>query len=207
MTTPRDNLLPMNATAFEDAQSQTSARLLDSPVDVIRAARKGATAPAKLLAHLAWERSIHHPSEIEETQRQRIDSSFADHLSYGTPAALEQEIFLDTGVAAKVRDFWEVNRGEWPDFYVCIPVGPGHPQPPADLSGVLISALSRKNVRDWPNIRLEGRAEPVVQKVSVGCQMRVRVMPTPVDGKPRLPVRPFIAVGVIVKIRARLEKL
>ena len=203
----RDNLLPANATAFEDAQSQTSARLLDAPVHVVRDARKGATAPKQLLGALGWERSVHHPSADEAVMRARIDSAFADHLSYGAPAALENEIALDTGVSVVVRDFWEKPGGAWPDFFVCIPVGPGHPAPPDDLTPILLSALTRKNVRDWPLVRLEGRADHVVQEVSVGCQIRIKVMPRPIDGRVRERVIPRIGVGVIVKIRAKLERL
>ena len=207
MTIDRDNLLPANATAFEDAQSQTSARLLEAPVQVIRDARMGASAPSQLLPFLAWERSVHHPSTDTATMRGRIDASFADHLSYGTPAALENEIFLDTGVAVTVREYWEKPGASWPDFFVCIPVGPGHPAPPSDLGPILRSALSRKNVRDWPNIRLEGRADPATAQVSVGLQVRLRVNPEPIDGKVRARVIPRIGVGLIVKIRAKLERL
>ena len=144
----RDNLLPANATAFEDAQSQTSARLLDAPVHVVRDARKAANAPKQLLGALGWERSVHHPSADEAVMRARIDSAFADHLSYGAPAALENEIALDAGVNVRVVEFFEDETLEWPDFIVEIVQQPGDPAP--DISRVLPSALMRKNVRDWP---------------------------------------------------------
>lgn len=203
----RENLLPPNALPFEDAQAQTSARLLDAPAQVVRDARRGASAPQQLLGHLAWERSVHHPSTDEATIRARIDSAFADHLAYGSPAALEAEIALDTGLPVVIREFNEVAGGEWPDFYVVLPIGPGHPAPPEDLGPVVLSALRRKNVRDWPRIRFEGRGEPASAVVAVGCQVRIKVMPTPTDGKVRARVSPRVGVGAIVKIRARLERL
>lgn len=176
MTVERDNLLPPTATAFEDAQSQTSARLLDAPVQVVRAARKGATAPRQLLGHLGWERSIHHPSADEETQRARIDSSFADHLSYGSPAALEGEIALDAGAPVRVVEFWEDPSLEWPDFIVEIELQPGDAAP--DMAAIARSALLRKNVRDWPSkarVRVALDATPfhVGSASFVGAKLRV----------------------------------
>lgn len=160
MTVQRDNLLPPNEpTPFQDAQSQTSARLLDAPHQVIRDARKGATAPKQLLAFLAWERSVHHPTSDEAVMRQRIDSSFADHLSYGTPDALAAEIELDTGVAVRVVEYFEEPGLEWPDFVMDAEFELGALQP--DVSGVMASALMRKNVRDWPaGVRLRPK-QPV----------------------------------------------
>lgn len=176
MTERRDNLLPATATAFEDAQSQTSARLLDAPVQVIRDARKGASAPRQLLGHLGWERSLHHPSADEATQRARIDSSFQDHLNYGSPAALEEEIALDAGLEVRIVEFFEEPDLEWPDFAVEALVDPGDPQP--DLLGVLPSALRRKNVRDWPaRLRTRVRLQPTPLHVGsatfVGAKLRV----------------------------------
>lgn len=176
MTQERDNLLPDTAPAFEDAQSQTSARLLDAPVQVIRAARKGATAPKQLLGHLGWERSIHHPWPDEATQRARIDRSFADHLSYGAPDALEQEIELDAGHPVRIVEFWEESGLEWPDFVVEAEAQPGDAAP--DMANVLRSALMRKNVRDWPSkarIRVALDATPyhVGSASFVGAKLRV----------------------------------
>ncbi len=153
MTPPvkRDNLLPANATAFEDGMSQTSGRLLDAPSEVVRAARKGATAPKQLLGHLGWEKSLHHPSDDEATQRARIDASFADHLSYGSPDALEREIALDTGLEIRVVEYFEEVGLEWPDFIVEARAAQGDPAP--DMTDVRPSALARKNVRDWPKLR------------------------------------------------------
>lgn len=203
-----DDLLPDNATAFERAQSQTSARLLDAPTHVICDARRGASAPSQLLGHLAWERSVHKTSANVGVLRARIDSSFADHLSYGSPEALEKEIGLDVGRSdITIRDFFEVRGAEWPDFFIVFPVGPGHPAPPTNLATILRSALARKNVRDWPSIRFEARPEPATAVVSVGVQVRIKAMPRPIDGKVRVQVVPRIGVGAIVTITAKLEQL
>ncbi|MFT4099034.1 MAG: phage tail protein I [Rhodoblastus sp.] len=202
-----DQLLPDTATAFEQAQSATSARLLDAPTQIVRDARRGASAPEQLLPFLAWERSVHHTSDAEATMRARIDSAFADHLAYGSPAALEEEIALDTGVAVQIREFFEIPGGAWPDFFVVIPVGPGHPAPPDDMGPILRSALRRKNVRDWPGVRLESRPDVVPASVSVGLQVRLTIRPTPSDGRVRTPVVPHIGVGAIITVKARLEPL
>lgn len=190
MTERRDNLLPANATAFEEAQSETSARLLYVPVHVIRDARKGATAPKALLPFLAWERSVHHPSADETTMRARTDASFADHLSYGTPAALEEEIAADTGLAIRIVEYFEEVDLEWPDFAVEALVDPG--DAPPDLSAALPSALMRKNVRDWParlrtRVRLGVTPFHVGSALFVGAKLRV----APENYKPA----PSVSVG------------
>lgn len=197
------DLLPANATAFERAQALTSARLLNAPVNVVRYARVGASAPKQLLGHLAWERSVHHPSDDVPTMRGRIDASFSDHLSYGSPAALEQEIALDTGVAVFIKEFWQVAGGQWPDFYVCVAIGPGHPAPP-DPAALRAAALRRKNVRDWPIVRFEALSEPAAAVVAVGLQVRLKVSPLPVDGRVRQKIAPRVGVALIVKIRAKV---
>lgn len=138
--------------------------------------------------------------------RVRIDSSFADHLSYGTPDALEKEIALDVGAPVRIKEFWEVAGATWPDFFVAIPVGPDQPTPP-DAVDVLNSALRRKNVRDWPNVRLEARETPMSLKVSVGSQVRLTIKSLPVDGIVRSPVTPRVGVGSILKLHIRTIQL
>lgn len=176
MTAPadRDDLLPASAAAFERAQSKTSGRCLDAPVDAIRLARQGATAPAALLGHLGWERSLHHPSADTAAMRARIDASFSDHLGYGAPAALEAEIAADTGQTVAIVEFNEAPELQWPDFMVESVVDPGSPLP--DAGALLASALRRKNVRDWPvKARLRLRLPPGAIYVASASHYTVRV--------------------------------
>jgi phage tail P2-like protein len=147
MTQAPDDLLPGNATEFERAQSQTSARILDTDTAVIRRERDAAQCDPAFLPFLAAERSVHHYDGSLATKRDRTAASFSDHLAYGTPAALEQEIALDTGLSVRVVEFFEERQFEFPDFAVDVVVEPGH-LPPADLEPVRRSALLRKNVRE-----------------------------------------------------------
>ena len=152
-------LLPGNATAFEVAQSAVSARLFDLNVPVIAQSRDPSRCDAQFVPFLAWERSVHfyNPADVAGN-RARIESSFEDHLNYGSPAALEAEIALDTGQTVRVIEFFEEQGLEWPDFAVASVIDPGDPAP--DMDGLLASALVRKNVRDWPAPRVLGR-QPV----------------------------------------------
>lgn len=183
----RDSLLPNNATAFERAQSESAARMLDSPVEAIRAARIGASAPASLLPFLAWERSVHHPRVDETTLRARIDASFADHLSYGAPAALEQEIALDTGLSVRIVEFFEEPDLQWPDFIIEVVFDPAIEAQP-DLSGVWLSAVRWKNVRDWPSkLRLKPLMPPTSFNVGSAPSIGLRVRVLPEGALPPLP--------------------
>lgn len=199
----RDDLLPGNATPFERAQSETSARLLEAPSNTVRTARDAAQAPAVLLGHLAWEKSVHHPSDDAGVMRARIASSFDDHCAYGTPAALEAEIALDVGAPVTIEDFYEVPGAAWPDFFVNIPVGVDGATV-ADPAAVLASALRRKNVRDWPIVRWQARdalARGAGYAVSVRFKAHVRsghVDPTLRDSARR-------AVAVTSHIHSRIR--
>ena len=170
----RDDLLPANGTAFERAQSKTSARTLDAPSEVIRTARVGATAPAALLGHLAWERSVHHPVSDAAAMRARIDSAFADHLAYGAPAALEAEIAQDTGQSIAIVEFDGDPALQWPDFIIESVVDPGAAHP--DTAALMASALARKNVRDWPvKARVRMRTQPGALYVASASHFTTRL--------------------------------
>ena len=198
-----DNLLPGNATAFERAQSQTSARLLDTDTDIIRRARNPLQTPRSLLAPLAWERSVHHWPDDDASRRSNIDSAFADHLSYGTPVALEAEIAQDTGLEIRIVEFFEDRDLEWPDFIVAVTIDPG--DAPPDLSGVISSAILRKNVRDWP-AKLRVFARQPVAPLYIGAashaspHLRVRPQDT-------LPLLPGIYIGATTRALPRMRVL
>jgi len=139
-------LLPGNATPFERAQSQTSARLLDTDTNVIRRERDPAQCDPAFLPFLAAERSVHHYAGDLATKRARTAASFSDHLDYGTADKLSEEISQDCGFQVRVREFFEDARLEWPDYVVEAPTPLF--QPPGDLDKARASALRRRNVRD-----------------------------------------------------------
>lgn len=202
MTVAREHLLPANATPMERALSDAAARIQDVDADVIRRSRRGATAPLALLPMLAAERSLHHPSPDEATQRARIDASFGDHLSYGSPAALEIEIALDTGAVIHVVEAHERADLEWPDFMVEAVIAPGDPSP--DVAAIAASALRRKNVRDWPRVRIRGLQPTATLAVAAASHVspRVRVHP---EGAHRPP--PQIHIGAAARTLIYLKIL
>lgn len=203
MSAPRDSLLPANATPLERAVSLVSARLLDAPVRVIRTARVGASAPTALLFHLAWEHSVHHPTSYELAMRARIDSSFEDHLTYGSPAALEEEIALDTGLPVRILEFWERPYLAWPEFLLEVIVEPDEPTPAVD--GAWRSAVRRKNVRDWPARARVAATQPsgaLYVGAATHVSPRVRILPDDTA-----PSGPQIHIGAATRTMPRVRIL
>lgn len=173
-----DDLLPGNATAWERAHSATSARLLATDTGVIRRERDPADCDIAFLPLLGMERSVHHYSGTDEAlDRARTDSAFTDHCGYGTAAALEQEIALDTGQTIEVVEHFQETDLVWPEFGVETIIDPGDPTP--DLVALRGSALRRKNVRDWPRLRV--RARQPVGTIYIGAATHVapaiRILP------------------------------
>lgn len=183
-------LLPPNATKFERAQSETSARLLDLDIDLIRRARRPDLCTADFVPLLGWECSVHFWRAGDDAgNRARIASSFVDHINYGTPDALEREISLDVGYDVRVREWFEAGL-EWPAFAIEFHAVEGVDLPPA--LAVWQSAVRRKNVRDWPVIRYVARKSgPLVVAAFVRLAATIRVRPY--DATPRL--RPFEYLG------------
>ncbi len=151
---PAQDLLPPNATPFMRALSQTSSRILDADSQAIRRERDPTQCDAHFTPFLAWERSVHHwvAGDIAGN-RAKIASSFEDHLSYGTPVALESEIAHDTGQTIEIVEFFQDPTLVWPYFWVCTVVNPG--DPPPNTQAVWKSAILRKNVRDMPGVRIK----------------------------------------------------
>lgn len=148
-------LLPDCASPRMDAQSATSARLLARDHDAIRRQRRPDACEPAWVPLLAWERSVHFWREGDEAgNRARTASSFEDHLSYGSPEALEAEIAQDVGHAVTLREFDEVPGAEWPDFFVDLDLDQAHPDTWPVRADVLTSAIRRKNVRDMPIVRM-----------------------------------------------------
>lgn len=190
-----DDLLPRNATPWERALSKTSARLLATDTDVIRRERDPLHCDRAFLPALGMERSVHHYTGTDvAADRARTASSFSDHCAYGTPAALEQEIALDTGQEIGVVEFFEELGLEWPDFAVESIVDPGDPTP--DLAALRASAIRRKNVRDWPHIRV--RVNNPVAPLYIGAAthkgVTVRVLP-----EDALPPPPQLYIGAATR--------
>lgn len=178
-----DDLLPGNATAWERAQSKTSARLLGTDTDVIRRERDPLHCDKQFLPFLGMERSVHHYTGTNEAlDRARTASSFQDHASYGAPAALEREIAQDTGQDVRVIEFFEEQGLEWPDFVVETAIDPGAPRP--DLAALWESAIRRKNVRDMPVLRVRGRQPVSPLYVAAATHMNAAVRILPEDALP-----------------------
>lgn len=174
------SLLPGNATAWERANDEVAAkRLRQIDVAAIRRERDPAACDAAFVAPLAWERSVHHwvPGD-DAGNRTRVASSFVDHVNYGCPAPLEAEIAADTGVAVRVREFFELAGLEWPDFVVDVPVNPGDPAP--NVAAIAASALARKPVRDvLASVRLVASqpASPLYVGAATSVRPKVTVLP------------------------------
>ena len=148
-------LLPDNRTAWEAALSGTSDRLWGLDTDAIRRQRRPDLCTAAWLPLLGWERSVHYWSEGDEAaNRARTGTSFEDHLAYGSPEALEAEIAQDVGHPVQLREYFEVPGGAWPDFYVDLALDQARPETWPTLDAVMTSAVRRKNVRDWPTVRM-----------------------------------------------------
>lgn len=195
MTDAPDDLLPQNATEFERAQSKTSARILDTDTNIIRRARVPAQTPAAFLPFLAAERSVHHyggPFTDEFTaefpgsiafKRAQTASSFSDHLSYGTPAALEKEIELDAGFPVRIVEFFEDPELTFPDFMVEATIDPGEPYP--DMAAARRSAANRKNVREvLAKTRVRVRQPIAAMNVGAATHATSRVRIFPIGGAP-----------------------
>lgn len=179
-----DDLLPSNATPFERAISGAGARMLSVDADAIRRERDPSRCDAAFVPFLAWERSVHFYDPADESgNRSRIESSFNDHLNYGSPDALQSEIALDTGQAVHLVEFWEERDLTWPDFVVESVIVPGDPAP--DLDAVMASALKRKNVRDVPHVRTRVIQPAAVLNVGAAHHISMRI--TPAATVPMLP--------------------
>ena len=178
------DLLPPNATPWEKAMSATDQRLLAAPTHLVRTERQPATCDAQFVAPLAWERSVHHwvPGD-DAGNRTRIAQSFCDHGLYGSPAALENEIALDTGQAVEIVEFNQERDLAWPDFVVRSVIAPGDAMP--DVDALKTSVLKRKNVRDWPIVRPHVVNPPGAIYVGVAHSISIRISAlTPINPGP-----------------------
>jgi len=190
-----DDLLPGNATAFERAQSATSARILATETGAVRRERDPAECDAQFLPLLAMERSVHHYAGEEALDRARTAASFADHIAYGTAAALEAEISLDIGREVRIVECFEDSSLEWPDFAVETLIDPGEAAP--DLASMQASAIRRKNVRDWPHPRLRVRQPEAPLFIGAASSLGVTLRVLPEDA---LPPPPQIYVGATTRV-------
>jgi phage tail P2-like protein len=197
------DLLPTaSSSEFEVAQSETSARLLALPVSTIARERQPANCDAAFLSALAWERSVHYWAPGDDAgNRARVASSFQDHANYGSPAALELEIALDTAQTVQIVEFFEEKSGVWPDFavesVVTVPV-----ETPPDIDALMASAVKRSNVRDWPFPRLRVIQPPTV--VNVGAAQRIGIS---MDATRPAPQAPFIGAAQRIASTTRVPPL
>lgn len=180
------DLLPPNATVLERIVSKTDGRVLDTDTDVIRRNRIAGSVQARFLPALAWERSVHHWTGADETlDRARTASSFEDHGEYGRPDTLEGEIATDTVGAIRIVESGEEIGLKWPDFVVEARVQPGGATP--DLDAIRASVLRRKNVRDWPSVRVHVDQPAGTDWIGAAIHVGTIVRIAPADTLPRLP--------------------
>jgi phage tail P2-like protein len=195
-------LLPGNATAWERSNSTVSARLLSAPVALIQTERDPSRCRAQFVAPLAWERSVHFWDPDDDAgNRARIASSFTDHLAYGSPAALEAEIALDTGLTIEINEFWQLPGLQWPEFVVDAVINPGDPSP--DLARVVASALRRKPPRDvlaFPRVFVRQPVGPIVVAAGSAVTVKVKVLPFNAAPSPSLVVGATTRVSPSVKV-------
>lgn len=176
---PQD-LLPPNKAPFEEVSSRVSHRILETDVGVVERARDPMAADAPFVPLIGAERAVHHPTAgTALARRQRAAQSFADHQSYGAPAALEAEIALDTGEAPeniRVKEFWTERDLSFPDFVVEALRQPGDDMP--DLRPHYASAMRRKNVRDWLKVRAHYSHPPgrLFHGAAANISIRVRTV-------------------------------
>lgn len=107
-TTPRDDILPGNATSLERAFDGMDARMLGAPHDVIRAVWSPDDCPAHLLPYLAAAWSVDHwnPAWPESVKREVIRRSPEIHRLKGTRRALRRA--LDAlGVKLSIKEWFE----------------------------------------------------------------------------------------------------
>jgi phage tail P2-like protein len=182
-----DDLLPPSATPWMRVNSKVSARILDTDADVIRRERDPSRCDAQFVPFLAWERSVHFYAPNDEAgNRARVASSFQDHVNYGSPAALEAEIALDTGYRIEVVEFFQDASLVWPWFFVQAVINPGDPLP--DMKGaVMKSALNRKNVRDMPAVRIRVQQPAGALYVGAACNFAIQAKIFPQAAPPPPP--------------------
>lgn len=116
----RDIVLPPNATPLERALAAIDGRLLELPSDIIRASKDPSRAPAHLLPHLAWERSVDvwDPSWPDDLKRRVILASYLVHRYKGTRFAVE-EALAALGFATTIKEWWQQTpAGEPYTFHV-----------------------------------------------------------------------------------------
>jgi phage tail P2-like protein len=200
-----DVLLPSNATVFERAQADTSARILDIDTDIIRRERQPETCNAHFLPLLAWERSVHHWSGADvEGDKARIKTAFQDHQTYGSPQALESEISQDINYPVKIVEFAKAGL-EWPDFAIEVPIKPDVSAPKA--SAIFASAVRRKNVRDWPAIVEFQTKINLNAGFAASPHIRAAIHIHPIDPTPRAEIVQYFGAAGNVRADIHLRAL
>ena len=176
------SLLPGNATVLETSLSlSANARMGNVDVEAVRREREPQTCDAVFLPLLGFERSLHHwVGGDAPGNAKKIAASFADHLSYGSPSALEAEIAADTGQTIRLREFYEY-ASVWPGFKIDTIINPGDASP--NLAAANASAVARKNVRDlYEGARIFARQPPSPAIVGAATHMSSFLTIYPVGG-------------------------
>jgi len=113
-------LLPPGSTPLEVALARIDGRILDLPSNIIRLVKRPDVAPAQLLPHLAWERSVDvwDPAWPDDVKRRVILASYIVHRYKGTRYAVEKALEA-LGFRASIKEWWQLTpQGEPYTFHV-----------------------------------------------------------------------------------------
>lgn len=213
MATPRDSLLPGNATSRETAHAETDGRFDDIDMDVIRRAKDPATAPAGMLGHLAWEWSadIWDPAWPVDIKRRVVAASSEVHRLKGTRRAVQValgSLLMDS----TLTEWWQMQPQAAPyTFRVDFSFGAGLPagQQWSDLSQSWLTMVYRAVVAAKPvsrsfflGVHVPTDVSPIYAGAIVATRMVVR--PT-VDPITRLVSRGPIFTAAAISVRLRIS--
>lgn len=168
-------LLPQNATAFETAESETSARMLAVPADDIRLMRRAASAPAQFLPYLAWERSVDvwDPAWSEATKRAVVAASFDVHQHKGTRYALDVALGA-MGLSIATKEWFEYAGGAY-RFRLIVnmeTIGVYNAALHANIVRVAFSAKNTRSYLDQIGVARPGVPAIVYVGGAVSCRLR-----------------------------------
>lgn len=141
------DLLPANATDFEIALSEATARIDALPAPADRQ-KRSATVDARFLSALAWEYSVNEWNSLWPDAKKRavVEQSLAVHRVMGTAGALKRAIYA-LGYAGTVQEWFQYD-GDPYKFRVLVNLNVESLSVP-EMEGITRVALDTKNVRSF----------------------------------------------------------
>lgn len=141
------DLLPANATDFEIALSEATARIDALPAPADRQ-KRSATVDPKFLSALAWEYSVNEWGSLWPDAKKRavVEQSLAVHRVMGTAGALKRAIYA-LGYAGTVQEWFQYD-GDPYKFRVRVDLNVESLSVP-EMREITRVALDAKNVRSF----------------------------------------------------------